>query len=116
MMNRKLRNCVSTIPSQHIPFKPEVEEFKTKDEHFRNHQKYYNDVRHQAKEVPQLAKGRPVWVKTPTTKEAVVTENASPRSVIVLQTDRGTQRRNCDQLHNAKSVFNTSEAEAGDSR
>ena len=25
MMNRKLRNCVSTIPSQHIPFKPEVE-------------------------------------------------------------------------------------------
>ena len=37
-------------------------------------------------------------MKTPTTKEAVVTENASPRSVIVIQTDRGTQRRNCDQL------------------
>ena len=33
MMSRKLRNCVPTILSQHIPFKPEVEEFKKKDEH-----------------------------------------------------------------------------------
>ena len=89
MMSQKLRNCVPTIPSQHIPFKPEVEEFKKKDEHFRNQQKYYHDLRHRAKEVPQLAKGQPVWVKTPTTKEAVVIENASPRSV-VIQTDRGT--------------------------
>ena len=39
-----------------------------------------------------------MWVKTPTIKEAMVTENASPRSVIVIQIDRGTQRRNCDQL------------------
>ena len=38
-----------------------------------------------------------MWVKTPTTKEAVVIENASSRSV-VIQTDRGTQRRNCNQL------------------
>ena len=97
MMNRKLRNCVSTIPSQHIPFKPEVVEFKKKDEHFRNQQKYYHDLRHRAKEVPQLAKEQPVWVKTPATKEAMVIENASPRSV--LQTDRGTQRRNRNQLH-----------------
>ena len=37
-----------------------------------------------------------MWGKTPTTKEAVVIENASPRSVI--QTDRGTQRRNSNQL------------------
>ena len=74
----------------------EVEEFKKKDEHFRNQQKYYHDLRHRAKEVPQLAKGQPVWGKTPTTKEAVVIENASPRSVI--QTDRGTQRRDRNQL------------------
>ena len=59
--------------------------------------KYYHDLRHRAKEVPQLAKGQPVWVKTPTTKEAFVIENASPRSV-VIQTDRGTQRRNRNQL------------------
>ena len=85
-----------TIPSQHIPIKPEAEEFKKKDEHFRNQLKYYHDFQHRAKEVPQLAKGQPVWLKTPTTKEAVVIENASPRSVI--QTDRGTQRRNRNQL------------------
>ena len=38
-----------------------------------------------------------MWVKTLTTKEAVVIENASPRSV-VIQTDRGTQHRNRNQL------------------
>ena len=97
MISRKLRNCVPTIPSQHIPIKPKAEEFKKKDEHFRNQQKYYHDLRHRAKEVPQLAKGQPVWVKTPTSKEAVVIENASPRSVVIL-TDRGTQRRNRNQL------------------
>ena len=46
MMSRKLRNCVPTIPSQHIPFKPELEEFKKKDEHFRNQQ----NLRHRANE------------------------------------------------------------------
>ena len=51
-----------------------------------------------SKEVPQIAKGQPVWVKTLTTKEAVVIENASPRSV-VIQTDRGTQLRNRNQLY-----------------
>ena len=42
-------------------------------------------------------KGQLVWVKTPTTKEAVVIENASPRSVII-QTKEGIQRRNRSQL------------------
>ena len=46
---------------------------------------------------PTTAKGQPVWVKTLTTKEAVVIENASPWSV-VIQTDRGTQRTNRNQL------------------
>ena len=97
MMSRKLRNCVPTMPSQHIPFKPEIEEFKRKDEHFRNQQKHYYDLRHRAKEAPQLSKGQPVWVKTPTTKEAVVVKNATPRSVVV-QTEQGPQRRNSTQL------------------
>ena len=97
MMSRKLRNCVPTMTSQHIPFKPDVEGFKKKDEHFRNQQKYYHDLRHRAKEVPQFSKGQPVWVKTPITKEAVVVKNASPRSLIV-QTENGTQRRNRSQL------------------
>ena len=60
------------MPTQHIPFKPEVEKFKVKDERFRNKQKHYHNLRHRAKETPQLSKVQPVWVKTPTTKEAVV--------------------------------------------
>ena len=97
MMSRKLRNCLPAMLNQHIPFKPEVEKFKVKDEHFRNQQKYYPDLCRGAKETPQLSKGQPVWVKTPTTKEAVVVKNATPRSVVV-QTEQGFQRRNRTQL------------------
>ena len=97
MMSRKLRNCLPTMLNQHIPFKPEVEKFKVKDERFRNQQKHYHDLRHRAKETPLLPKGQPVWVKTPTTKEAVVVKNATLRSVVV-QTEQGSQRRNRTQL------------------
>ena len=97
MMSRKLRNCLPTMLSQHIPFKPEVEKFKVKDEHFRNQQKHYHDLRHRTKETPLLPKGQPVWVKTPTTKEAVVVKNATPRPVVV-QTEQGSQRKNRTQL------------------
>ena len=83
--------------SQHIPFKPEVEKFEVKDEHSRNKQKHYHYLRHRAKETPLLSKGQPVWVKTPTIKEAVVVKNATPRSIVV-QTEQGSQRRNRTQL------------------
>ena len=85
------------MPSQHIPFKPEVEKFKVKVEHLRNQQKHYHDLRHRARETPLLPKGQPVRVKTLTTKEAVVVDNATPRSVVV-QTEQGSQRRNRTQL------------------
>ena len=82
--------------SRHIPFKAEVEKFKVKNEHFMNQQKHYHDLRQRAKETPQLSKGQPVWMKTPTTKEAVVVKNATPRSVVV-QTEQSFQRRNRTQ-------------------
>ena len=49
MMSRKLRKCLPTLLSQHIPFKSEVEKFKTKDEHSRNQQKHYHDLRQEQK-------------------------------------------------------------------
>ena len=49
------------------------------------------------KKPPLLSKGQPVWVKTPTTKEAAVVKNATPRPVVV-QIAQGSQRRKSTQL------------------
>ena len=80
----KTQKFLPTVPSQHVPFKPEVEKFKVKDEHFSNQQKHYHDLHHRAKTTttitttttntkkPLLSKGQPVWMKTPATKEAVM--------------------------------------------
>ena len=117
MMSRKLRNCLPTVLSQHIPFKPEVGKFKVKDEHFRNQQKHYHDLRHRAKETPLLPKGQPVWVKTPTTKEAVVVKNATPRSVVEKPHSTSSKKLEPESKAtcNAKSDCNSSKAKPGHS-
>ena len=125
MMSQKLRDCVPTILSQHIPFKPEVKEFKKKDEHQKS-----------AEVLP--------WSSTPSKRSPTTSKRTTcvgedsdnQRSsgdwkhftLVCCYSDwqrYSTQKLQSTSLkkweadissnHNAKSV-NTSEAEAGDSR
>ena len=126
MMCRKLWNCVPTIPSQHIPFKPEVEEFKKKDEHFRNQQKYYHDLRHWAKKSHNSKRTTCVGEDSDNQRSSgdwkrftlvccysdwqrYSTHKPQSTSLKKWEADISSN-------HNAKSVFSTSEANAGDSR
>ena len=103
LMGRRLRSRVPVITSKLQPQKLNLKKFKLVDKHDKTQQKNYFDRRHRAQILPELPKNNPVWVKSPTTHEAVVMqkfngqqEKGDERSYLV-QTPSGVQRRN--RLH-----------------
>ena len=85
------------MPSQHIPFKPEVEKFEVKDDHFSNQQKHYHDLRYRANKNPTTLK-RTTCVDEDSYNQRIGDgQNATPRSVVV-QIEQGSQSRTHTQL------------------
>uniref|UniRef100_A0A8C9WWT4 Integrase catalytic domain-containing protein n=1 Tax=Sander lucioperca TaxID=283035 RepID=A0A8C9WWT4_SANLU len=93
LMGRKIRTPVPVIPSQLNPRWTDMENLKRTEQRYRQKQKQNYDRRHRARNMPLLQQGDRVWVKDMLERGKVVSNAGTPRSYII-ETPRGTLRRN----------------------
>ena len=93
LMGRKIRTPIPVIPSQLNPGWTDMDNLKRTEQTYRQKQKQNYDRRHRAHDMPLLQQGDHVWVKDTLERGTVVSNASTPRSYIV-ETPRGTLRRN----------------------
>ena len=93
LMGRNIRTPVPVIPSQLNPGWTDMNSLKIIEQAYRQKQKLNYDRRHRARNLPLLRQGDHVWVKDILERGTVVSNAGTPRSYIV-ETPRGTLRRN----------------------
>jgi len=100
LMSRQLRTQLPTLPEN---LKPQLKikelvKLREREEIYRSNQKVNHDLKHKAKDLPQLHVGDKVWIRDQDRMGKVLAPSISPRSYVV-QTDKGTQvRRNRSAL------------------
>ena len=92
LMGRKLRTTVPTTRGQLIPRVPDSTVVRERDRHQKQRQEKTFNCHHGARDLPELSPGDTVWVPD-RRSEAIVQDEANPRSYEVETTD-GTYRRN----------------------
>lgn len=104
LMLRKIRLRVPTLSQNLNALQQDVQQFKKHDGQLRSQQKMNFDQRHQARELPPVPDGLPVWSR-PKNDEAVVVQSQAqtPRSVLI-QTDHGLQRLNPHHLRHRSNA------------
>jgi len=92
LMGRKLRTTVPTIQKQLIPRVPDSTLIRKRDKQQKQRQERTFNMRHGARELPELVPGDNVWVPD-RNSEATVLDEVNHRSYEV-ETSEGTYRRN----------------------
>ena len=92
LMGRKLRTTVPTTRGQLIPRVPDSTVVRERHQHQKQRQEKTFNCHHGARDLPELSPGDTVWVPD-RRSEAIVQDEANPRSYEVETTD-GTYRRN----------------------
>jgi hypothetical protein len=92
-MGRKLRTTLPITPDQLVPSWPSLEEFRAKDDTYKQQQaKSYNDY-YKTKDLPELQAGAKVWITDQKRPGVIERKTEEPRSYTV-QTESSTLRHN----------------------
>ena len=99
LMGRRLRTSLPQTQQSLIPSWSYLEQFRAKDECFKNQQKEHYDRRHRASVLPVLPDNTPVLVQTGSSRVpgTTISQADAPRSYLI-QTSSGTVRRNRQHL------------------
>lgn len=96
LMGRRLRTPLPTFPEALRPELPDLQALQRKEREQREKGARHFNLRHGARDLPELSPGDSVWISDARTEGTVISKHHSPRSYLV-DGPQGTLRRN--RLH-----------------